>query len=111
MATYPVLNQDWFSTRTPVTNTKIDLSADGTVRGTTQFSNTVYDFNIKHPLITTAEKNSIQTFYDTNKNLTFSFVYDGDSATYNLVFKNEPQMVPRAPGYWDVIMSAIGNKV
>lgn len=110
MAIYPALNQEWSSTRNPVTNTKIDLATDGTVRGTSQFTETVYDFTIKHPLITTDQKNSIQTFYDTNKNLLFQFVYDGDSLTYDLVFKNEPTVIPRAPGYWDVMLYAIGTK-
>lgn len=111
MASYPVLLQDAKSRRKPVNSIKVDLAGDGTPRGRVMHSKTVYNFTVTHPLISTIDRDSIQTFYDTNKDLEFTFVWDADGLSYTLMFLGEPDPTWVAAGYWNVTMNAIGTKI
>lgn len=111
MATYPALDIDYNSTRKPIENKKIDVAADGTLRSRKDYSKTVYEFSIVHPLLSTTDKDSIQTFYDANDSVTFTFNYAADSADYTLIFKGEPEAHQAIYNKWNVTMKAIGTKV
>ena len=75
MAIYPDIAQDEESIRKPLPSVKIEVAADGALRGRENYSETIYQFTIVHSLITAAEKDSIQTFYETNNVLAFTFNY------------------------------------
>lgn len=111
MAIYPELFQAYSSARVPVNNIKTEVAADGTVRAQNNYSATVYNFSIIHPYLTTAEKDSIQTFYNTNKALPFTFNFAKDSADYTLIFLGEPNFNKVTANYWTVTTKAIGTLV
>ena len=111
MALYPSLPQSYESTRSVLSHIKTDIAADGTVRAQNFYSNTVYSFSIKHPLLTDVEKNNLEMFYELNSRLNFTFEYAVDKANYTLIFQGEPQFDKVAFNYWNVTVNAIGAKI
>jgi len=109
MATYPVLKQSYSSTRSAISNVKIEIAADGTQRGQNNYSKTVYNFNIMHPYLTDDEQTSIQSFYDANSDIPFTFNYAKDLENYTLIFTQEPDFNKVTYNRWDVTMKAIGS--
>lgn len=109
MATYPDLDQAYESSRVALNNIKTEVAADGTLRGQNNYSATVYNFSIVHPYITTAEKESIETFYNANSDISFTFNYAKDSADYTLLFLGEPNFNKVTASFWIVTTKAIGS--
>ena len=109
MATYPVLDQDFSSTRKAVNNIKTEVAADGTLRAQNNYSATVYQFNVVHPYISDTEQASVQTFYNANNDVSFTFNYAKDGADYTLIFLGEPEFNKMTANYWNVTMKAMGT--
>lgn len=111
MATYPVLNQSYESTVSPIDNNKVSTSADGTLRAKVTYSETVFELNVVHPFLSTTDKDSIITFYNTNKNLNFTFNLASESQDYTCIFKSQPEVQKISSSFWNVTMKAIGTQV
>ena len=111
MATYPVIDQSPDSTRKAVDNIKVEVSADGSIRGQNFYSKTVYQLSIVHPFILEADKLLIESFYDANKDVSFTFNMDADSTDYTLIFKGEPDYKKVSKNVWLVTMNAVGSKL
>lgn len=111
MATYPTIPQHPSTTRSPISNKKIDVSADGTIRARIDYSVIIYDFSIKHSMISTSLKDNIMTFYDTNDSVNFTFNYSADLVDYTLMFEEEPVPTWIASDVWDVEFKAKGIKL
>ena len=111
MATYPVLDQSYSSTRKALNNVKTEVAADGTIRGQNNYSKTVYNFSIVHPYISDTEQASVQTFYNANSDVSFTFNYAKDGADYTLIFIGEPEFNKATANYWNVTTKAIGSLV
>lgn len=109
MAAYPSVAQTSGTTVSFLPGIDIDISTSGTLRGVNRFVEEVVDITVEHDLIDTTDKDSIITFYTTNKTLEFTFTYDGDSTVYDCLFVNRPQVMWLAPGLWKVVSKLRGK--
>ncbi len=110
MAAYPTIGQGKSSKRVPISANKIDIASDGTLRARTDFSSNIYQFSIVHETITEAEKDSIESFYDTNASLNFTFTFDADLTVYECVFNNVPLSRWVGENVWLVTTTFTGAK-
>jgi hypothetical protein len=86
MAAYPTLplgsgsGEDWLD----------DLSADrsesGKVKVRAFYPTKKRRFTVRHPGLTLAQRNTLETFYNANRLLTFTFTWAADGLTYTCVF-------------------------
>lgn len=85
--------QSYQSRRVPISNPRIDIATDGSVRGVDEFAAPTFDFTVIHDLVTSSEVSAIEACYTsaTSAGRTTTFVYDGDGKTYSVVFKAFPQ--------------------
>lgn len=110
MAAFPTLKQDPSTSIAPISGRSLDISTGGTIRGRDLHSETVYDITCVNILVTDAEKGTVETFYDTNKNLEFTWTYAGDSTTYDVVFVIRPQFTWTSHGFWTVTTKMRGTE-
>lgn len=103
MAAYPFPNQvstnsveDWID---PVI---VSRSMAGDVRGRRLQSGKKRVFTIQHDVMNASDRSTLQTFYDNNRALSFTFVWNGDGQTYTVIFADEKGIQWTAlPGnYW-----------
>lgn len=68
----------------PKDDQRLDVSAAGGIRGVDLSEDTVYRISITHPTIPQADKDTLLTFFDTNKASTNTITLGGDdySVTY-----------------------------
>jgi len=109
MAAYPSVAQTSGTTVTPKPGIDIDISTSGTLRGVNKYVEEVADITVEHDLIDTTDKDSIITFYTSNKATEFTFTYNGDSTVYDCLFTSKPQVTWIAPGLWKVTSKLIGK--
>lgn len=111
METYPDICISHDSERNPVDSHNIEISSNGEIRGQKLFDASVYEFVIKHPLITDAEVTTLKAFYAANETISFVYVDDSDGASYNLIFEQEPIYQKATYSGWNVTVLAQGTAV
>lgn len=62
---------------------------DGTLRGQAVHDDKI-DFNIVHEVLTDTERDTLVTFYNSNKDTVFNFTWPIDNVTYSCLFKSRP---------------------
>jgi len=108
MAAYPSIPIDNSTQISADGGISVDRAEDGTIRGRVSYAETVYTMKLVHTLLTSTQRDTLMTFYDTNKALSWTFTYDSD--TYTLRFMGAPQHQHLSGGWWNVTVSAIGTK-
>lgn len=73
---------------------KLDQSNDGGVFGRTFYTARPRSITINH-ILTDAEMATLKNFYENNYNLSFTFAWERDGASYTGRFVAPPQMVER----------------
>lgn len=111
---YPTnIFQSYETRRVPLQSVRVDVATDGSVRGVDEFSAPTYEFTVVHEHVTSSEVSAIEACYTsaTGAGSTTAFVYDGDGATYNVIFRAFPQS-DRLPGevYFKVTTRLVGQK-
>ena len=110
MAAYPsVLKQSPETRVTPIVGKMVDMSTNGTVRGRDLHDATVYDITCVNILVPDADKATLETFYDTNRNLEITWTDKGDSTVYDVIFLSRPLFVWTSHGYWKVTTKLRGT--
>lgn len=94
------------------TGLEFDVDVSGNLRGRSLYEQDLYTISVKHNLISTAQKESIELFYTTNKTTFNSFTYDGDDTAYNVYFAKDgaPIYAWIAPNAWKVELKFVGYK-
>ena len=61
--------------------------------------------------LTEAQKDTVMTFYTTNKNIAFDFEDPNDGETYTLYFiaKPKPRLIPSISGHYEVRLQVVGE--
>jgi len=107
---YPSVAQGTESKFVPINSNKLDIASNGTVRARVTYVNDVFNATVIHPYITETEKDSILTFYDSNKTGSgFDFVRIADGLTYTLIFNGRPEVYRHNSTWWSVISKMIGG--
>lgn len=106
MSTYPTLGQSKDSTETRISGITIDRATNGLTRGRSFFTSDKKTFTVVHSTITTAQKTTLEAFYNTNKNNSFIFLWVADGFTYTCIFAEDAiQFSIITKGYWDATVS------
>lgn len=107
MANYPTIPQ---KTRVVPTNDIItEISDAGDVRSANLAAKQVYRLTLQHPLLTLTERNTLVSFWGTNKNLVVT-VDGGNGETYDCLFTNEPSEKTDNGTWFDMSVILEGNK-
>lgn len=97
MASYPDIEQLYGSTNDEDDGTIIERSVNGTPRLRTYYTSTRRTFKIIHDL-SEADKDTLLTFYTTNKIINFTFTWAGDATAYTCKFIKRIVITP-IPGF------------
>lgn len=112
MALFPTTIPVGFETDLkPDSGRNLELSEDGTVTVLRMFNASVYQGQIVCPFCTSAERDTIRTFYTDNKDVVWTFQHPGDGRTYSLYFLNEPIEMLEAPdvNHYKVTLAVAGT--
>jgi hypothetical protein len=105
-----------FGTNLPPVNMKRPVFYDDNSYHLEELSSTVIvrDGLIECFPLTEAQKDTVMTFYSTNRDIAFTFVDPNDGETYSLKFTDEPKerIVPGwSPNRFRVLLYVVGEKV
>ena len=105
MAAYPSLPVCDGSKIERKSGVEIDRATNGAARGRNLYSADKSEFKLKHNLITAAQRTTLDAFYAANKNITFTFTFDG--TTYTCLFSSAPQYEPLPGAYYDALVEMV----
>lgn len=86
---------------------------DGVAVVLNYYDNSMFAGVIVVPFATTAERDTIRTFYIDNKVIVWTFVHPGDGKTYSLLFANEPKeqrLQTLGDERWRVEIPVVGSR-
>lgn len=89
MAAYPSFTQLLGSTEEGVDDVTLDRAVDGSVKARGFYTARKRRFKLRH-FLTSSERATLQTFYDTNRLLTVTLTWVPDGQTYTCLFQGPP---------------------
>jgi len=98
MAAYPTLNAQRSSSTVRNGGQDAQRATNGTLKMRRLYSTEKMDFTVDHWL-TDAQKSTLESFYQTNRDLDVSLTWAEDAVTYTVRFAAPPQYL-RMPGWW-----------
>ena len=101
MANYPSFPQLVGSSFVSDDGVQVKRATSGKPRIKTNYSQSWGEGSIIHELNQT-DLNTLNTFYTTNKGISFTFFYAADNSNYSCQFASKPKAIPIAGGYYDV---------
>ena len=112
MDDFPSLSQSTSSTWEADAGIETDMMMGGTIRSRRMYSNTVFSGKIIVMCFDDTERTTLQTFYDDNRDLEFTFYYDADIAgvSYTCRFQNDITWDWKASGLVEAECEMIGTK-
>lgn len=110
MDNYPSVQQTFGTEISPIFGGTVDLASDGSVRSVADFVKQPVEISVEHAIIETADKDSIEAFYENHRNIDFIFTYDGDGSQYVARFTGRPVVKWLAPNVWSVTAKLKGYR-
>lgn len=111
MDDYPTVQQTMETSIEPVFGGTLDYASDGSIRGTADYVKQAVEIEVEHALITTTDKETLESFYDNHRDIEFQFTYDGDGSQYVAKFEGRPVVKWIAPNVWTVASKLKGYRV
>ena len=108
MAAYPSIG--YTATIEPSEGRRLVIAFDGSPRIRDYQTEIWYDGTITHPLISSTDKDTILTFYTTNKDSWNTFTESVSSDVYDILLVNEPVCQHLAGDWWQVTTTWRGSK-
>ncbi len=99
MPTYPNLGQDINSTETVLDDVQLEYAANGKLRGRAFYAAPKKEFSVVHTC-TTADKTTLESFYNTNRVTSFDFTWIIDNTSHTCRFKGPPQFSMIGGEFW-----------
>ena len=106
MAAYPSIGMR--TVVSPVASIIIDTAVSGAVRGIDLSAEDVFEIEVIHPFISAADRNTIISFYNTNKALIVA-LDAADGNTYDVMFKARPTVEVINATWFTVTANMVGN--
>lgn len=106
MAAYPSFRQLIGTRVIDIDGQAVSRATSGKPKIRNWFSQKWRSFKVLHNLDAT-DKNTLMTFYDTEKGNTVDFTFDGDSVVYTCRFSGPPQIGEISNGRWPISVSLI----
>lgn len=108
---YPLdLQQSATTTITPRANKTLGVTAGGSVRGAAYHVVSIVDISVTHPLVSNADKATLEDFYTEYRYRVIEFTYHGDSSKCSVMFQSEPTYTWIAPDVWNIEVYLTGTK-
>ena len=101
MAAYPSYPQLLGSIRKPVDDLTVDRAVDGSAKSRAFYTARKFEFTLKHQL-NASDLAGLLSFYDTNRKLSVTLTWQGDSSTASCLFRGAPDIRPLDRGWSDV---------
>ena len=89
MANYPSFGQDISSTVTILDDINLDRASNGKPRMRRFYTSPVKEFSVVHTL-TAANKDTLLAFYNANRYVSFTFVWNAENTTHTAMFSTAP---------------------
>lgn len=99
MAAYPTLPTTYGSDPEAVTKLAIDRAEDGTGRARALHSTDKRRWQVKHPLLTSAQKTTLDAHYSANRLNAFDYACPAAGATFSVLYAQAPRYEIQ-PGGW-----------
>jgi hypothetical protein len=93
----------------PRQNVATDVAADGTVRGRKLMATEVYDILLHHGLLTAAEAETLEDFYEATETEVITFTWR--SVDYEAYWVGKPAVEYVGGDTWAVSSSLVGRRV
>lgn len=90
MAAYPSFSQLLASNEEGVDDLTLDRAVNGSVKARAFYTSRKRRFNLRHYL-SSSERATLQTFYDTNRLLTVTLTWVADGQAYTCLFAGPPR--------------------
>ena len=107
MAAYPS-SPGYRVTRQVLTSRRYRVSEGGTVRGSSLAAVDAYRFTITHPWIDSTDMGTLQTWYDTNKDLDNTITVD--SVAYDVNVEGDYVVERHNSTYRTAVIKLVGTK-
>jgi len=108
MATYPSITLARSTRFKPRMGVDWETAVDGTFRGVSLHSVESYDITIDHLYMSNADATTLETFWSSNKYITWDIVWRG--VTYNCYFTKKPFIWNVEGDLWSANVTAIGKQ-
>lgn len=105
MAAYPSFGQLLASTEEGVDDVTLDRAVDGSVKARGFYTARKRRFRLRH-FVTSSERATLQTFYDTNRLLTVTLTWVPDGQAYTCLFQGPPSW-DFSPGGGNAVVDVI----
>lgn len=108
MANYPSLPQATDSQEEWIDPVQVDYSRAGGAKARRLQTGKKRRFVVKHRYLTAAQMSTLESFYDSNRDVTLTFAWaDSPATTYTVIFADEqPLQFTRTEGnYYDVTVT------
>jgi hypothetical protein len=96
------------STVTPRNQIRVTDAEDGSIRAVSLWTSESYDVVIVHKAVTKTTKDTLESYYATNKLAQVDITWDG--STYNCRYVQKPTSAAIGGGLWTVTARFVGNK-
>lgn len=106
MATYPSIGLQ--HRIAPLGGLRVDISDAGGVRGVDLGEETTYRIQISHPLVDATDRDTLLTFYNTNKTATNAITLAG--STYDVLFQQDYTVESVSASYFNLSTVLVGVK-
>ena len=105
---YPTLEQNLDSREQSLDGRQIDRASNGAVKARVLFGELKRQFTVVHENLSNTDKGSVESFYTTNRLLSFDFVWAADGISRVCIFNETPPVyVPLAGGCWNVTVQLV----
>lgn len=108
MASYPSYYQSLETRVVPANSMVSDRSDSGRIRGRDLFVGNQVEIECHHAELTDTEKAALDTFFDTNRTLLFTWQYAGDSTVYDVLFLSPPAWEWQGVDAWKCVVKMAG---
>lgn len=108
MAAYPT-SPAFKSTVKPASKLRLNVTESGKVRASSLAEEDVYRIEVIHPLITSAEVNTLQSFYTTNR-YSDNTITASDGDAYDCWFESDYEIESVGPTFFNARTTLIANR-
>lgn len=104
MANYPSFGQDISSVETILDDLQVEYSSNGTLKRRILYSAPKREFSVVHTL-NIVDRSTLDTFYTTNRLVSFNFTWVATGTSYTCVFKSPPQYSMLGGGFFSATVT------
>lgn len=92
MSAYPTLDHSIASTRAQKAGLQMDQAEDGTLRGRTLYSSSIYEITAVHERINSTDKDSILSHFAAHLGASFSYTWPDGSVAHTVYYTDAPEV-------------------